>query len=97
MAPARFRLSSPTERWVATLPVQSSRSGAARLHTTNGAGSWGLEPEQLKQLKDFEAENARLLRAVAGLTLDELVLQAAAVLVPMATSDIADVAFGLRV
>ena len=38
----------------------------------------GLETEQVKRLKELETENARLRRAVADLTLDELILREAA-------------------
>jgi len=38
----------------------------------------GLKSEQVKRLKDLEAENTRLRRAVADLTLDELILREAA-------------------
>ena len=38
----------------------------------------GLKGEQIKRLKDLEAENARLRRAIADLTLDKLILQEAA-------------------
>jgi putative transposase len=38
----------------------------------------GLKVDQVKRLKDLEAENARLRRAVADLTLDKLILKEAA-------------------
>jgi transposase-like protein len=38
----------------------------------------GLKAEQVKRLKELEAENARLRRAVADLTLDKLILKEAA-------------------
>ena len=38
----------------------------------------GLKTEQVKRLKELEAENARLRRAVAELTLDKLTLKEAA-------------------
>jgi putative transposase len=38
----------------------------------------GLKSNQVKRLKDLEAENARLRKAVADLTLDKLILQEAA-------------------
>ncbi len=38
----------------------------------------GLETEQVKRLKELEAENARLRRVVADLTLDKLILKEAA-------------------
>ena len=38
----------------------------------------GLRTEQVKRLKELEAENARLRRAVADLTLDKLILKEAA-------------------
>ena len=38
----------------------------------------GLKTEQVKRLKELEAENTRLRRAVADLTLDKLILQEAA-------------------
>ena len=38
----------------------------------------GLKLDQVKRLKEIEAENARLRRAVADLILDKLILQEAA-------------------
>jgi putative transposase len=38
----------------------------------------GLKTEQVKRLKDLEAENARLRQAVADLTLDKQILREAA-------------------
>ena len=38
----------------------------------------GLKGDQVKRLKELEAENARLRRAIADLTLDKLILQEAA-------------------
>jgi len=38
----------------------------------------GLKSNQVKRLKDLEAENTRLRRAVSDLTLDKLILQEAA-------------------
>ena len=38
----------------------------------------GLKSDQVKRMKDLEAENARLRRAVADLTLDKLILKEAA-------------------
>jgi putative transposase len=38
----------------------------------------GLKSDQIKRLKELEAENARLRRAVADLTLDKLILKEAA-------------------
>src|ERR671929_1172080 len=38
----------------------------------------GLKSDQVKRLKALEAENARLRKAVAELTLDKLILQEAA-------------------
>ncbi len=38
----------------------------------------GLRSDQVKQMKELEAENARLRRAVADLTLDKLILKEAA-------------------
>jgi len=38
----------------------------------------GLKNDQVKRLKDLEAENIRLRRAVSDLTLDKLILQEAA-------------------
>ena len=35
----------------------------------------GLKSDQIKRMKDLEAENARLRRAVADLTLDKLILK----------------------
>jgi putative transposase len=37
----------------------------------------GLKSDQVKRLKDLEAENARLRRAVSDLTLDKMILAAA--------------------
>ena len=38
----------------------------------------GLKSDQVKKLKDLEAENARLRRAVSDLTLDKMILAEAA-------------------
>ena len=38
----------------------------------------GLKSDQVKRLKQLEAENTRLRRAVSDLTLDKLILQEAA-------------------
>ena len=38
----------------------------------------GLKTDQVKRLKNLEAENAQLRRAIADLTLDKLILQEAA-------------------
>jgi transposase-like protein len=38
----------------------------------------GLKGNQVKRLKELEAENARLRRAISDLTLDKLILQEAA-------------------
>ena len=38
----------------------------------------GLKSDQVKPLKDLEAENARLRRAVSDLTLDKMILAEAA-------------------
>jgi putative transposase len=38
----------------------------------------GLKGDQVKRLKDLEAENARLRKAVADLTLDKQILQGSA-------------------
>jgi putative transposase len=38
----------------------------------------GLKSDQVKRMKDFEAENARLRRAVSDLTLDKMILAEAA-------------------
>jgi transposase-like protein len=38
----------------------------------------GLKSDQVRRLKDLEAENARLRRAIADLTLDKLILKEAA-------------------
>ena len=38
----------------------------------------GLQGSQVKRLKELEAENARLRRAVSDLTLDKLILKEAA-------------------
>jgi cell division protein FtsB len=38
----------------------------------------GLKNDQVKRLKELEAENTRLRRAISDLTLDKLILQEAA-------------------
>ena len=38
----------------------------------------GLKGDQVKRLKELEAENSRLRRAISDLTLDKLILQEAA-------------------
>ncbi len=38
----------------------------------------GLKTDQVRRMKELEAENARLRRAVADLTLDKLILEEAA-------------------
>jgi cell division protein FtsB len=38
----------------------------------------GLKSDQVKRMKDLEAENARLRRAVSDLTLDKMILEEAA-------------------
>ncbi len=38
----------------------------------------GMNPDQLKRLKELETENARLRRAVSDLTLDKMILAEAA-------------------
>jgi len=38
----------------------------------------GLKRDQVKRLKELELENARLRKAVSGLTLDKLILKEAA-------------------
>ena len=38
----------------------------------------GLKSDQVKRMKELEAENARLRRAVSDLTLDKLILKEAA-------------------
>ena len=38
----------------------------------------GMKSDQVKRMKELEAENARLRRAVADLTLDKLILKEAA-------------------
>lgn len=38
----------------------------------------GLKSDQVRRMKDLEAENVRLRRAVADLTLDKLILKEAA-------------------
>jgi hypothetical protein len=39
---------------------------------------WALKGDQVKRLKELEAENARLRRAVSDLTLEKLILREAA-------------------
>jgi putative transposase len=53
------------------LPLDES-SGAS--HQEYG----GLKGDQVKRLKDLEAENARLRKAVSDLTLEKLILKEAA-------------------
>jgi putative transposase len=48
-----------------------------------GSGRWrqeygGLRSDQVKRMKDLEAENTRLRRAVSDLTLDKMALAEAA-------------------
>jgi putative transposase len=38
----------------------------------------GLKSDQVKRMKDLEAENARLLSAVSNLTIDKMILAEAA-------------------
>ena len=38
----------------------------------------GLKSDQVRKLKDLEAENARLRRAISDLTLDKMILKEAA-------------------
>ena len=38
----------------------------------------GLKSDQVRRMKDLEAENARLRRAVSDLTLDKMILKEAA-------------------
>jgi transposase-like protein len=38
----------------------------------------GLKSDQIRKMKDLEAENARLRRAVSDLTLDKIILKEAA-------------------
>ena len=38
----------------------------------------GLKSDQVRKLKDLEAENARLRRAVSDMTLDKMILKEAA-------------------
>lgn len=38
----------------------------------------GLKSDQVKRMKDLEAENARLRRAVSDITLDKMILAEAA-------------------
>ena len=60
---------SPDELWNGV--VASIRRGSPE---TNG----GLKGDQVKRLKELEAENTRLRRAISDLTLDKLILQEAA-------------------
>ena len=41
-------------------------------------GIWGLKTDQVRKLKELEAENALLRRAVSDLTLDKMILTDAA-------------------
>jgi transposase-like protein len=43
----------------------------------------GLKGDQVKRLKELEAENARLRRAVSDLTLDKMILAEAALACPL--------------
>ena len=47
----------------------------------------GLRTEQVKRLKDLALENSRLRKAVSDLTLDKLILQEAAGVVPAGVDD----------
>src|ERR671916_373583 len=67
--------------------VSQGRSGAEAIRAIGGAGGtyypWrrefgGLKAGQVKRLKELEAENARLRKAVADLTLDKQILAEAA-------------------
>ena len=54
--------------------IEVSEQSYYRWHKEYG----GLKVGQARRLKDLEAENARLKRAVAELTLDKLILKEAA-------------------
>ena len=51
----------------------------------------GLKAGQVKRLRDLEAENARLRRAVADLTLDKRILAEPAVLTPVVSADVVEI------
>jgi len=57
----------------------SCRAGGRAVHPISWRQEFGgLKSDQVKRLKDLEAENARLRRAVADLTLDKQILKEAA-------------------
>jgi hypothetical protein len=72
-----------------SLPYPSTSSRAATnsvskseakliLDHLEGTESRGLKGDQVKRLKELEAENTRLRRAVSDLTLEKLILKEAA-------------------
>ena len=75
---AKLRQVNVYHRRAAALPMPSDRSASATLPTTAGQGFGGLKIGQIKRLKELEAENLRLRRAVSDLTLDKVILQEAA-------------------
>jgi transposase-like protein len=53
--------------------------GVTKVSSYRGRCEFGeLKTDQVKRMKELEAENARLRRAVADLTLDKLILKEAA-------------------
>jgi hypothetical protein len=57
----------------------SCRAGGRAVHPISWRSEFGgLKSDQVKRLKDLEAENARLRRAVSDLTLDKMILKEAA-------------------
>jgi cell division protein FtsB len=63
--------------WAALLrPLWLSKVGAGAVHPISWRKSYGgMKVDQAKRLKELEAENARLKRAVADLTVDKLILK----------------------
>ena len=66
--------------WRRAEPLEKCAGGSGYRNnlTTAGEEYGGLKVGQARRLKDLEAENARLKRAVAELTLDKLILKEAA-------------------
>jgi putative transposase len=60
-------------------PLTSCRSPGAPVHPIRWRREFGgLKSDQVKRMKELEAENARLRRAVSDLTLDKMILAEAA-------------------
>ena len=56
----------------------ASGFATAELHHQPGHDLGGLKLDQVRRLKELEAENTRLRKAVAELTLEKLILKEAA-------------------